>query len=267
MQELFGGMDLGWDQYLFIAVAGVVTGIINTLAGSGSLITLPIFVFLCGLPADVANGTNRIGAFLQSGVGYYSFAQSGIQQQMKGAAWLVIPAILGAIPGSLIAAQMNERMMNLAIGILMLIMLGVLMVNPKRWLRESAANTDRNKNPWILVLFFFIGLYGGFIQAGIGIFLMASLVLAAHYSLSASAGVKLLVVLLLNIPTLIIFSYYHQVHLGFGLIMAVSQSIGAVLAVRFATRVPNANVWIHRLLVVIVIISATKFIYEWATAA
>lgn len=257
-------MDLEVWQYVLIAFAGVLTGIINTLAGSGSLITLPIFVFMCGLPADVANGTNRIGAFLQSGVGFFSFMQSSPDASMKGAVWLVAPAVLGAIPGSLIAASMNERMMNLAIGVLMIIMLGVLLINPKKWLRESAADVSRNKKPWIMGVFFLIGLYGGFIQAGIGIFLMASLVLAAHYSLSASTGVKLLVVFLLNIPTIIIFFYYNQIHFGFGLLMAVCQSIGAVLAVRFATRVPNANEWIHRLLILIVIISASKFIYEWA---
>lgn len=263
MTDLFT-MNLEAWQYVLIAIAGVLTGIINTLAGSGSLITLPIFVFMCGLPADVANGTNRIGAFLQSGVGFFSFVKSSNESSLRGVAWLVIPAVLGAIPGSLIAANMNERMMNLAIGILMVIMLGVLLVNPKRWLRESAVDATRNKKPWIIGLFFIIGLYGGFIQAGIGVFLMASLVLAAHYSLGASTGVKLLIVFLFNIPTLIIFFYFNQIHFGFGLIMAICQSIGAVLAVRFVTKVPNANVWIHRLLIVIVIVSASKFIYEWA---
>jgi len=258
-------MDLQAYQYVLIVLAGIFTGIINTLAGSGSLITLPIFVFMCGLPADVANGTNRVGAFLQSGVGFYAFSRSGGAGTLKGSLWLVLPAVAGAIPGSLIAAQMNERMMNLAIGILMVIMLGVLLVDPKRWLRESAATSSRNKKPWIILIFFLIGVYGGFIQAGIGIFLMASLVLAAHYSLSASTGVKLIIVFLLNIPTLIIFFAYNQIHFGFGLLMAVCQSVGAVLGVRFATKVPNANTWIHRLLILIVIISASKFLYEWAS--
>ncbi|MEL6593423.1 MAG: sulfite exporter TauE/SafE family protein, partial [Bacteroidota bacterium] len=55
------GLDLSLSQWCLFAFAGVFTGIINTLAGSGSLITLPIFIFICGLPAPIANGTNRIG--------------------------------------------------------------------------------------------------------------------------------------------------------------------------------------------------------------
>ena len=54
------------------------------------------------------------------------------------------------------------------------------------------------------------------------------------------------------------FSWHNQVHFGFGIAMAVFQSFGAVLGVRFATRVPNANLWIHRLLIVILIAAATK---------
>ncbi len=265
MTDLFS-MDLTIYQYIFIVIAGILTGIINTLSGSGSLITLPIFIFMCGLPADVANGTNRIGAFIQSGVGFYFFTKNSKENSLKGVAWLVIPAILGAIPGSLIATSMDEQMISLSIGILMVIMLGVLLINPKQWLRETAANASRNKKHWIIAIFFAIGLYGGFIQAGIGIFLMASLVLAAHYSLSASTGIKLLIVFLLNVPTIIIFFYYHQIHFGFGILMAVCQSLGAVIAVRFATRVPNANIWIHRLLILIVILSAAKFLYEWVEA-
>ena len=107
--------------------------------------------------------------------------------------------------------------------------------------------------------FFLIGIYGGFIQAGIGIFLLAAMVLGARYSLVASNGIKLLIVFIFNIPTLFIFFYYNQVHVGLGLTMAVFQAIGAVLGVKTISKLPNANVWIHRLLIVIVIASAIKF--------
>lgn len=257
--------DLVWYQYVFIALAGVLTGIINTLAGSGSLVTLPIFILLCGLPANVANGTNRIGAFMQSIVGVYAYKKTG-QTNFKGSTWPIVAAVAGAIVGVLLATKMDKEMMYRAIGVLMAFMLVVMMVNPKRWLTETNVDQGRNRSPLVLIIFFVIGIYGGFIQAGVGIFLLAGLVLATRYSLVAANGVKLLIVLLFNIPTLIIFFYYNQVHVGWGLFMAVAQSIGAWIGVHYVARLPNANVWIHRLLIVIVSISAVKFlgIWDWA---
>ena len=101
-------------------------------------------------------------------------------------------------------------------------------------------------------------MYGGFIQAGVGIFLLAAAVLVSKYSLKDGNAIKLLVILAFAIPTLAIFCWHDQVHFGYGIAMAVFQSLGAVLGVRFATRVSNANLWIHRLLIVILIAAATK---------
>ena len=258
LEQLFS-LDLSLSQWVLFIVAGIATGIINTLAGSGSLITLPIFIFMCGLPADVANGTNRVGALIQSGVGTYSFRRSGFVE-WKGTVYLIIPSIAGAILGAWLASGMSARTMNGVIAGLMVVMLGVLLINPKRWLRESDASAANNRKPLNLLVFFVIGVYGGFIQAGVGILLTAALVLLARYSLSATAGIKLLIVFLFSIPSLFIFFQSGLVHLGFGLVMAVCQSVGALIGVRFATRVPKANQWIHRLLILIVIVSAMKFL-------
>lgn len=258
-QNWFGEVALDWSGYLLISVAGILVGIINTLAGSGSLITLPILIFLCGLPAPVANGTNRIGVMIQSLVGVIGFKRSGtlVTRHIE---WLAIPAILGAILGSLIAIEMNERWMNIAIGILMFVMLLVLLINPKRWIKVGEQPEGHYKKPLSVLTFFVVGIYGGFIQAGVGIFLLAGLVLSAKYSLSQANGIKLLLVFLFNLPAIISFFFAGQIHLGFGLLLAVFQSIGAVIGVRFIARIPNANIWIHRLLILIVLASGIKFL-------
>jgi uncharacterized protein len=251
-------LELSAAQWLLFAVAGVGTGIINTLAGSGSLITLPIFIFVCGLPAPVANGTNRIGVMMQSAVGLYGLTRSGTTS-LKGSAWIVVPAVLGAVVGSRIAVSFSEQAMNNAIGGLMVFMLIILLVNPKRWLLPSEPETSTQRRVLAMFAFFAIGVYGGFIQAGVGIFLLAGLVLVSRYTLGAANGIKLLVVAAYGLPTLAVFFLQGQVHFGYGLAMAVFQSAGAWLAVRFVVRVPNADIWIHRLLIVIVAGSAVLF--------
>jgi len=248
-----------WEWALFL-VAGVVTGIINTLAGSGSLITLPIFVFICGLPAPVANGTNRIGVLLQSGVGLATYRASK-KDVFEGAIWLIVPTIAGAITGSLIAVDLDESTMNAFLGGLLVFMLVVLLVNPGRWIHEMAVDHSRNKRPLTLLAFFAIGVYGGFIQAGVGVFLLAGMVLISRYSLSGGNGMKLLIVFLYGIPTLGVFIWHDQVHFGYGLAMAIFQALGAWLAVKWVVHFKNADVWIHRLLILVVAAGAIKFLF------
>ena len=257
LAELLTTHGLTW---LMFAIAGIMAGVINTLAGSGSLITLPIFMFLCGLPADIANGTNRIGAIFQSAIGLHGFRKSG-KVDYGNSGWIVIPAIAGALLGAWLASEMNAKQMTNVIGGLMVVMLVVLTVNPKRWLRESDPSTRNNKRALSVATYFVIGIYGGFIQAGVGIFLLIALVMVSKYSLKEANGVKMLVILGFAIPTLGVFILNNQVHFGYAFAMAAFQSIGAVIGVRFATRVTNANVWIHRLLIVILIAAATKIFF------
>lgn len=258
MDTLFQ-FDLSLAEWLLFIIGGIATGVINTLAGSGSLITLPIFVFLCGLPAPVANGTNRIGVVIQAMVGVRGYSKMDANS-FVGSTWLIVPAVFGALLGSRIAVELDERWMNYTLGALMVFMFFVLLLKPERWIRESAADTRRNRHPLSVTSFFLIGVYGGFIQAGVGIFLLAALVLIGKYSLRVGNGVKLLIVLAFTLPAFFVFLWYNQVHLGYGLAMAVFQGFGAWLGVRFAAQVPNANVWIYRLLIAIVAVSAIKFL-------
>jgi uncharacterized membrane protein YfcA len=251
-------IDLSFWEWALFVVAGIGTGIINTLAGSGSLITLPIFVFVCGLPAPLANGTNRVGVLLQTAVGLTTYKKSG-RASFEGATWLVLPTISGAIVGSLIAVDLDEDTMHMVLGVLLLFMLVVLIAKPSRWIHEMPVELHRNRHPLTMLAFFAIGLYGGFIQAGVGIFLLAALVLISRYTLSSGNGMKLLIVFLFGIPSLAVFFWYGQVHLGYGLAMAVFQAFGAWLAVKWVIHFKNADVWIHRLLIVIVAAAALKF--------
>ena len=164
-----------WYMYLVIIAAGAAAGFINTLAGSGSLITLPLLIFL-GLPANVANGTNRVAILLQNVVGVSSFHRQGVMD-WRGGLWLALPASLGAIVGAQIAVNLNEEVMRRTIGALMVVMLVVIIVRPNRWLVGRPEMQQRRPSWTQALIFFGIGIYGGFIQAGVGIFLLAGLVL------------------------------------------------------------------------------------------
>ncbi|MBK6931162.1 MAG: sulfite exporter TauE/SafE family protein [Saprospirales bacterium] len=253
-------IDLSLAETVLFMVAGILTGIINTLAGSGSLITLPVFMFICGLSAPAANATNRIGVLLQTLVGLIGFHKKGVTD-FKGTYWLLLPVIAGAFLGSQIAVGLDESTMNYTIGGLMVFMFFVLLFRPERWIHESTVVLKYHRRPLSILAYFLIGIYGGFIQVGVGIFLLSALVLISKYTLRAGNGIKTLLVFALTVPSLFIFLYHDQVHFGYGILMAVFQSIGAWIGVQFAARIPNANTWIYRLLIVLVAVSALKYFY------
>ena len=167
------------DWYILLAVIGVgfLAGFINTLAGSGSLLTLPMLMFL-GLPANVANGTNRIAIFLQNVVGVSSFRQQKLLDTRMGI-WLALPAVIGSLAGAQIAVGLDEALMERIIGVLLAVMFFVILYKPGRWVKEQAGKSTARPTLLQFMIFFVIGFYGGFIQAGVGIFLLAGLVLGA----------------------------------------------------------------------------------------
>lgn len=249
---------MSWYVYLLAVLGGVLAGVINTLAGSGSLVTLPILVLL-GLPANVANGTNRVGIVFQSIVGAAALRRAG-HLPLEGTGWFILPAVLGAIAGVLIAVDLSAEVMNVVIGVIMVAMLVLTLLEPKRWLREVSEQREGRPPWWLVVVFFFVGAYGGFLQAGVGVMLLIALVLGARYSLIEANGVKILIALCFTTLALAMFAYNDLVYWPFGLLMAVGQAIGAWLGVRFLSRYEHANVWVRRLLIAVILIGIARFL-------
>ncbi len=249
-------MTFDWYMYPLIIFAGATAGVINTLAGNGSAITLSLLLFL-GLPADVANGTNRVGILAQSISAISTFRNRGLSGLLSKSRFILIPAVIGAIIGALVAVEVNKEVLEKVIGAIMVVMLFVVLAKPKRWLQETA--TAHSGSPWIMGLIFFaVGFYGGFIQMGFGIFFLAAGVLVARYSLIDSNIIKLVVVFLYALPVLLIFVWSGDVAWVPGLLLAVGQAFGGWLAARFALEHPQAKIWIRRLLIVMILAVIVK---------
>ena len=247
---------MNWFHYLALVAAGFGAGYINTLAGSGSLLTLPLLIFL-GLPAPVANGTNRVAILLQNVVGVTSFHRRGVLDAKAGA-WLAIPAIAGSVIGARLAVEIDESVMRTTIGVLMLVMAVVILVRPKRWL-EGREDRQRSGFGWVqFVVFFAIGVYGGFIQAGVGVFLLAGLVLGAGLDLVRANAVKVFVVLCFTVFALGVFVLHDQVRWDLGLVLALGNMAGAYVGARMA--VERGVAFVRWVLVAVVVASGIALI-------
>jgi len=223
-----------WYMVLALLGTGLAAGFINATAGGGSMLSLPLLMFL-GLPANVANGTNRVAILFQNVVGVSTFRQKKVLD-LSADFRLVLPALAGSVIGALVAVEMNVLLLEKVIAGLMVVMLLMVVLKPGAWVAEHAK--DSRPRPTLLqyILFFFIGLYGGFIQMGVGFFLLAGLVLGCGHNLVKANAIKLYIVLVYTIFTIGIFMYYNQINWLAGLILAVGNMAGAWLGVHFAVK-------------------------------
>ena len=249
--------EYDWLILCLVPVTGFIAGFINTLAGSGSLITLPVLILL-GLPANVANGTNRVGILIQNIVAVATFRRHGRLADQRPAP-LIIPSVIGAVLGAQLAVNLDETLLRRTIAGLMIFMLILVIARPRRWL-EAHDGEPALSYPWRFVIFFAIGAYGGFIQAGVGFFLLAGLVLGAGYSLVGSNAIKNLIVLFFTVAALAVFVWNDQVRWGLGLLLAAGNACGAWIAARMA--IARGAPFVRWALIVILTLASVQMLFE-----
>lgn len=242
---------------LLVVVVGIISGFINTIAGSGSLLTLPVLIFM-GLPVNVANGTNRVAILLQSIVGVSGFKQKKLFEWREGL-WLLIPSVLGALLGAMMAINLNAQIMNRVIGALLVVMFFVILFKPEKWVKEHAGEINAKPTLLNILIFFAIGFYGGFIQAGVGFFLLAGLVLGAGFNLLKANAIKVFIVLAYTAVALIVFIYNNQVNYFLGLVLGVGSMFGAWVATHYAVK--WGTDFIRWFLLVTVLVFAVRLLF------
>lgn len=237
---------------LLLIVIGFLAGFINTFAGSGSLLSLYFLMFL-GLPANVANGTNRIAILLQNIVGVSSFYKAKVLDVKTGLQYGLY-ALIGSLLGAQIAVELNDEIMEKVIGGLFIVMFIIVLLRPNAWIKGKAGNVKQLPNYVQFIIFFLIGIYGGFIQAGVGFFVLAGLVLGAGIDLMRANPLKMFIILLYIPFTLAVFFINDQVNIKYGLLLAIGNMSGALIASRLAIRWGSSFMRIF-LLVVLVLAS------------
>lgn len=236
-------------------LAGVISGFVNVTAGGGSMLTLPLLVFL-GMDMSVANATNRIGILMQNIVASSKFYKEKTFT-LREAFFFVLPACLGSVAGTFLALKLNEAVLRIVVSILISIMAVQLVMKPKMWERQF----QRKVPPWVLqIVFFFIGVYGGFIQAGVGFFFIWALAGLAGYDLLHSNAIKVVVILSYTCISLLLFASRGLVQIGAGVAIALGTMIGGFIGAKFS--LVKGNKWLRWILAVVVFISAGKMIYD-----
>ena len=214
--------------WLLLALGGLVAGVINTLAGGGSLITVPLLVFV-GLPATVANGTNRIGVLFQNGVAVWRFRREGLDG-LRGAMPVLVPVLIGSALGAAVASRMSADLFRQVFGVAMIALLYPMLRSAPR--REKADENPRSR--WLNALIFFgIGVYGGAIQAGVGLFLIAALARSGLDLVRANA-IKVVIIGALTLVAVPVFVLHGQVDWPYASALVVGFALGGEVGARAA---------------------------------
>ena len=229
-------ISLTWWSVAALVGAGVIGGFINTIAGGGSMVTVPALMML-GMPADYANGTNRVGILQQSLTGMRGFNEAGKLE--KGAILpMLLPTVSGAVLGALSATWLPPDILKpVLLGAMVAIALVTLVIPDAVAPPEGSRTYSLRERPIGFVMLFGAGLYGGFVQAGVGFILIAALAAGMRYDLVRTNALKVVCTAVFSVAALAVFILAGRVEWVSGIILAVGMTIGALISVRFALNV------------------------------
>nr|WP_130735232.1 sulfite exporter TauE/SafE family protein [Flavobacterium sp. J27] len=226
-------MDFQYE-YLFLIPIGFIAGFLNTIAGGGTLLTLPTLIFM-GLPAPLANGTNRIAILIQTFSAVRGFKSKGISTY-PFSMYLGLSALGGSFIGAKLAIGIDGEIFNKILACIMVMVLLTIIFKPKSNYTEILEKTTGKPLYISLVIFFFLGIYGGFINAGIGFLMLLILPYVNGLSLLKSNATKVFVVCLYTIGAVLVFALEHKINYMLAFILAIGNASGAWVGSRWSVK-------------------------------
>ncbi|MCF6239190.1 MAG: sulfite exporter TauE/SafE family protein [Candidatus Marinimicrobia bacterium] len=241
-----------------VLLIGASAGFLNVLAGGGSFLTLPLLIFL-GLPPNLANGTNRLAILMQNTFAVGRFAKKKINPGTFG-----IKAALYTGPGGLIGAwlatQVSNDQFKVSLALVMIIMSFFTLFSTNRE-NQDPIDPESYTGTWLGpgFAYFLVGIYGGYIQAGVG-FLVLTVLLWQNINLVHGNAVKLTIIIFFTSIALVIFAWNGQVNWGMGLILGLGNMLGAWLGTQVAIK--KGHKFIKQVVTVAVIGFAIKLLID-----
>ncbi len=232
---------MAWWEALLLVIGGLFAGAINTVAGGGSMLTVPLLV-LAGVPGNAANGSNRVGILTSNIAAVATFRRLGVDG-LRHASRVVVPVVLGGLIGSFaIGRLLDDAAFERVFGLLM-IPLVILSVR-----RPSNASGDRAwSTTKVVIVFLLIGIYGGAFQAGVGLVLLAALT-RSGFDLVMSNSIKVIVNTAVTVVALPVFILSGDIAWAPALVLAAGFVVGGWLGAQASFR--GGEVLIRRVMVV-----------------
>ena len=242
---------MSWYEYPLIIMVGFLAAFLNTVGGGGSLFSVPILTFI-GLPITMANATSRVAILFQNIFAVGGFRSKGVELPRPYAIYLGIASLGGGLFGSLLASKISDDAFQKIFVVVMVFSVGLILYDP---FKSKGEEKLTHKAQWTGAFFFlFIGVYGGFVQAGIVFMVIAVLSLVNNLSLVKSNYVKVFAAIVYTGVSVAVFAYQGKINWSIGLILAIGHALGGWYASRWSVKA--GDVWIKRVMIISVIAMA-----------
>jgi uncharacterized membrane protein YfcA len=242
---------VNWYEYPLITLVGFIAAFLNTVGGGGSLFSVPILTFI-GLPITIANATSRVAILFQNIFAVGGFRSKGVELPWPYAIYLGFASLGGGFLGSMLASQIPDHVFKKIFVGVMIISVALILYDP---FKSKGAERLTPKAQWMGAgLFLLIGVYGGFVQAGVGFLVIAVLSIVNNLSLVKSNYVKVFAAIVYTGASVIVFAVEGKINWYIGLVLAIGHALGGWYASRWSVKA--GDVWIKRVMIASVIIMA-----------
>ena len=250
-------IDLGY--WAVLVLGGLACGLINTLASSGSAVSLPLMMAL-GIPDSVANATNRLPVLVGGLMASWTFARKH-QVDWRAALILAPPALIGSVIGVWFAEMLDNRQMGLLITGAVMVALLLLFTKVKAALARVLETPPRVSLSAILLMFL-TGLWLGLIVLDGATYLMLVLILVCGYQLAPANALKSIILAVTTLVPVALFSAAGSILWTEGLVMAGGSVAGGHIGARLSSHA-KARVWTFRVLVVVILLELVHLLWHY----
>ena len=245
MQEIY--------EYPLIIIVGFLAAFLNTVGGGGSLFSVPILTFI-GLPITMANATSRVALLFQNIFAVGGFRSKGVELPWPYSLYLGLSSLGGGLIGSLVASKVSDTIFTKIFVVVMILAVVLIIYDP---FKSSGEERLSIKSQVIgSICFFFLGIYGGFVQAGIGFLVIAVLSLVNNLNLVKSNYVKVFAAIVYTGVSVVVFAWQGKIVWQIGFVLAIGHALGGWYASRWSVKA--GEVWIKRIMIISIIGMAIK---------
>lgn len=217
-----------------LIVAGFVSGFMNTVASSGSAITLPLMVFL-GLPPGTANATNRIPLLLGFITATIQFVKAGtIPRTFTGK--LILPVLAGTLTGCLLVNRMSDFQFKILLAFALVMCMVLILGGAARFLREKAVYSPKPLGWLGLLVGYGLGIWGGLIVLDIGTLMLFFLVLLQGLDLRSANSVKAVLMLVISSASALYFGLESKIDWMYALLLSAGSMVGSYTGAAITVR-------------------------------